>query len=80
MFKSVYTRYIVFVSLLLVFSFTLLVITLSVIVSDYSERTKESIMSKAADGISVTLASYRRDAQTSDQAAGIAAAKFVDDL
>ena len=74
MFKSVYTRYIVFVSLLLVFSFTLLVITLSVIVSDYSERTKESIMSKAADGISVTLASYRRDAQTSDQAAGIAAA------
>ncbi len=74
MFKSVYTRYIVFVSLLLVFSFALLVITLSVIVSDYSERTKESIMSKAADGITVTLTSYRRELQVSAQAAAIAAA------
>ena len=74
MFKSVYTRYMVFVSLLLVFSFALLVITLSVIVSDYSERTKESIMSKAADGITVTLTSYRRELQVSTQAAAIAAA------
>ena len=64
MFKSVFTRYIVFVSLILAVSFALLVITLSVVVSDYSDRTREGIMSKAADGISVALDSYRHSAQS----------------
>ena len=58
MFKSVFTRYIVFVSLILAVSFTLLVITLAMVVSDYSEQTKEGIMSTAADGMLVALGSY----------------------
>lgn len=58
MIKSVFTRYMVFISLLLLFSFSLLVITLSVMVTDKSEESKDGIMTKAAEGIMLTLRPY----------------------
>ncbi len=66
MIKSVFTRYMVFISLLLVFSFALLVITLSVMVSDYSERAKETALTAAADQAMKAVAPYLGEDEVKD--------------
>ncbi len=66
MIKSVFTRYMVFISLLLVFSFGLLVITLSVMVSEYSERAKGTSMTEAAEQTADAITPYRGEDELRD--------------
>ncbi|MBR5031345.1 MAG: HAMP domain-containing histidine kinase [Clostridia bacterium] len=72
MIKSVFTRYMVFIALLLVFSFGLLVITLSVMVSEYSERAKGDAMTEAAEQTARAIAPYRGEDGLQDIPAEVA--------
>lgn len=60
MFKSIFTRYVAFISLLILFSFVLLVITVSSMVSDYSAKSKTQLMEGTADSIALTMETYYR--------------------
>ncbi len=60
MFKSVFTKYITFISLLIVFSFALLVITVSAMISEHSVETKTELMTRTKDSVLFSLDSYYR--------------------
>lgn len=66
MFKSVFTKYITFISLLIVFSFVLLVITVSAMISEYSVETKTELMTRTKDNALLALDTFYRYAETDE--------------
>ena len=85
MFKSVFTKYITFISLLIVFSFALLVITVTAMISEYSIETKTELMTRTKDNAVLALNTYYRfadDDTVPDVLAGnvIAIAEVSDSL
>lgn len=58
MFKSVFSRYIAFITLLMAFSIALLVLTISTMLAGYSADTKANLMEKTADSVLVATETY----------------------
>ena len=58
MFKSIFTKYVAFITLLMAFSIALLVLTISTMLSSYSTETKSTLMNKTADSVAVAMETY----------------------
>ena len=58
MFKSIFTKYIAFITLLMAFSIALLVLTISTMLASYSADSKSDLMTKTADSVAVATEAY----------------------
>ena len=58
MFKSVFSRYIAFITLLMAFSIALLVLTVSTMLASYSADSKTDLMNKTADSVLMATETY----------------------
>ncbi|MDD4125910.1 MAG: HAMP domain-containing sensor histidine kinase [Eubacteriales bacterium] len=66
MFKSIFTKYIAFITLLMAFSIALLVLTISTMLASYSADSKSDLMAKTADSVAVATEAYFHYSDGSD--------------